>query len=179
VKEDKVDFIKCLYDEKLKTQENRRELIKLKIMFIIALSGLGSVNIKDLLNLYQLFYFIPFISIAFDLYISGEDFSIKRIGAFLKSKSSVGIEKEWEIFVTGYRDYMSFISTPLLSSIVLCGCFFVIIANEKELKIHQIIWLSIVGITIISISLLALFFRFKLNRYFENNPESRRSNKKR
>jgi len=82
------------------------------------------------------------IAIAFDLYISGEDYSVKRIGAFLGVNSSSETEKRWEDYVHKFRDPFAPFAMPLLTIAVVIICA-IIIATREPNYIFLILWFFI------------------------------------
>jgi hypothetical protein len=54
-----------------------------------------------------LLYFVPFVAIAYDLYIFAENFKVKRIGAFLKERYP-GMRAAWETWVSEHRETLAF-----------------------------------------------------------------------
>ena len=62
------DFLKHLHDEKLDTQEVRSKYVIRKLVFATALLSAGATNIEKI-DLSSLLYLVPFVTIAFDLYI--------------------------------------------------------------------------------------------------------------
>lgn len=84
-----LDFLNLLYEEKLKHKEHRHEFVKHKMVFTITLFGLGSVNFNDIANAGILLYLVPFVALAFDVYILSEDFKVKRIGLFIRKREKL------------------------------------------------------------------------------------------
>ena len=65
-------------------------------------------------------YLVPLVAFVFDLYILGEDFSIKKIAVFIRtSPAASGEEKLWETGVDQRRDWFSYWAGPLSSVVVL------------------------------------------------------------
>lgn len=120
LREKEANFLNSLRTEILATQERRAEYVRRKFVFVIGLLGVGSISIGSDVKTLNLLYLAPIVSFAFDLYIVGEDFNIKRAGGFLKSDKSQASEseKEWEQFARENRDPFSKIAGPLLSGIV-------------------------------------------------------------
>ena len=69
----------------------RHDLVMRKFAFLTAFIGTGAVNVlskpQTSVNFSMLLYLVPFIAVAFDLYILTEDYRIKRVGEFLKQLS--------------------------------------------------------------------------------------------
>src|SRR6185503_3161329 len=79
-----VDFIKHLREEKLQTQTSRTKYVTQKLAYATGLLALGSLKSgSGSVDLSPLLYSVPLLALAFDLYILGEDYSVKRIGCFL------------------------------------------------------------------------------------------------
>lgn len=150
------DFLKHLHDEKLDTQEVRTKYVIRKLIFATALLGAGVTKI-DLINLSSLLYLVPFVTIAFDLYILGEDYSVKRIGGFLGIKSTNPIENEWEIWVSKNRDPFAPFSMSFLTSLVTIGA--AIALWHKGLEIPEGLFISIFAIALLFIWGLFFFYR--------------------
>ena len=94
-----------LYQEISETQQRRSNLDVIKITFVSALLGFGTVNIKDITTFYQVLYVAPLVAVFLDFLVMGEHFSIRRVGAFLRlSESSDAGEKDYEFFVSHNRD---------------------------------------------------------------------------
>ena len=95
-------FIQKLHKEMSETQQRRHKLDILKIGFVTALLGFGSIKLKDFLSFYQILYLVPLAAVFFDLLIMGEHYSKRRIGAFLRIKSK--LERNFEKYVSKKRD---------------------------------------------------------------------------
>ena len=76
-----LEFLHTLHIEKIRTQNERAELVKEKLAFITIFFGIGSVNFGFWVDdLFWLLYFVPLIAICFDLEIMSANSRIKRIG---------------------------------------------------------------------------------------------------
>ncbi len=128
-------FMKCLYEEKNIHKNHRFKLIQRKLLFIGALLGFGSLHPSDAtlnLNFKMLLYLVPFIAIAYDIYILAEDFKVKRVGAFI-SREEANIcpdEKDWEGFVRENREPLAAVGTILLT---VLASLFAVVLNLKGL----------------------------------------------
>lgn len=79
-----LEFRHTLHIEKIRTQNERAELVKKKLAFITAFFGIESVSFGFWVeDLFWLLYFVPLIAIYFDLGIMSANSWIKRIGGFL------------------------------------------------------------------------------------------------
>ena len=92
------------------TKKLRHDLIMRKFAFLTAFMGAGAINLlskaQTTVDFGMLLFLIPFVAIAFDLYIFVEDYRIKRAGEFLKRlERDPGITQQqrleciWEYFV--------------------------------------------------------------------------------
>ena len=107
MEENDQEFLRALHEEKIRTQNERAELITVKLAFITVLFGLSSVNLRiEIADIFWLLYFVPLVAISYDLYIMSADSRIKRIGIFLgRHPASLAgkAEKEWEKFCASYQ----------------------------------------------------------------------------
>jgi len=107
MEENDQEFLRALHEEKIRTQNERTQLVTMKLAFITVLFGLSSVNVGiDISDIFWLLYFVPLVAISYDLYIMSADSRIKRVGIFL-GRNPVSLtgkaEREWERFCTSYR----------------------------------------------------------------------------
>lgn len=119
------EFIRHLREEKLKTQETRSAYTQKKLAYVTALLGIGVLKIEQF-DLNPVLYLVPFVAAAFDLYILAEDYSVKRIGAYLRAHSSEAVEQVWEKWVTRNRDPFALIAMPILSTLMMAGAAIII-----------------------------------------------------
>lgn len=128
------EFLRALHEEKMRTQAERANYVTRKLAFITAIFGLSSINIGiKIAEIYWLLYFIPMVSICYDLYIMSADSRIKRIGTFLGrhpgSVAGTG-ERNWEKFCVCYRDSLA-PSANILFSIVVTIAAAVFIRSQN------------------------------------------------
>ena len=115
-------FVPHLRAEKLQTLDTRAKYALQKLAFVTGLLGLGSLNLTvGRIDVSTLLFLAPWVAIAFDLYILGEDYSVKRIGAFLKAASPDAAERHWETWVADRRDPFAPWAMPLLTTLVYAG----------------------------------------------------------
>ena len=143
------EFLRALHEEKIRTQNERAKLVTMKLAFVTVLFGLSSVNMKiEMADIFWLIYFVPLVSISYDLYIMSADSRIKRIGIFL-GRNPVSLagkaEQEWERFCTSYRDSLAPSANMFFSVIVTLGAAAVIHSQqswtEKFVRLWFAIWL--------------------------------------
>ena len=116
------DFREKLRDELISAQQTRASLVREKMVFVIGALGVGALS-QGWREAPALLYLVPLIAISFDLYIAGENFGVRRAGAFLAAKSASASEDElaWESFAEANRDPFSRIANPLVSVLAVAG----------------------------------------------------------
>jgi len=141
-------FLNHLHEEKLKAQQARVTYVLQKLAFVTSLMGLGSLDITvGKIDFSLLLYLAPWVAIAFDFYILGEDYSVKRIGAFLKEKSTDRLENDWEKWIAKNRDPFAPLATPILTTLIFLGS--VLIAFQQPDVAKDLlfkIWLIVTGL---------------------------------
>jgi hypothetical protein len=126
------DFLKSLRDEKIRAQEARSHLTIQKLTFATALLGLGSIKLDaGVVNTSLLAYLAPWVAIIFDFYIMGEDFSVKRLGAFLQAYSGETLERRWEKWVSEHRDPFSAWAMPILTTLILGAAALILLSTPQ------------------------------------------------
>ena len=149
LEENDQEFLRALHEEKIRTQNERAKLVTMKLAFVTVLFGLSSVNMKiDMADIFWLIYFVPLVSISYDLYIMSADSRIKRIGIFLgRHPGSLAgkAEQEWERFCTSYRDSLAPSANMFFSVIVTLGAAAFIHSQqswtEKFVRLWFAVWL--------------------------------------
>lgn len=141
-------FLKHLHEEKLRIIETRTKYTLQKLAFVTGLMGLGSLNITvGKIDFSYLVYLAPWVAIAFDFYIMGEDYSVKRIGAFLKTLSLARSERQWEQWVADNRDPFAPWAMPMLTTLIFLGA--ALIAYQQPGMTQELpfkIWLVLTGL---------------------------------
>jgi len=98
-------FIEKIHKEMLQGQQMRMHLDVLKISFVIALLGLGSIKVKDIASLCNSLYLAPLVALLFDFMSAGHRLSVRRNGKFLRLYSPSELERTFEKFVGQNRDW--------------------------------------------------------------------------
>jgi 8-oxo-dGTP pyrophosphatase MutT (NUDIX family) len=127
------EFIQHLHEEKLHTLNNRSKYVVQKLVFVTGLMGIGSLSLGDadaVFDFGYLLFLAPYVAVAFDLYILAEDYSVKRIGAFLLATSRSDLERRWEDWVSEHRDMFALLAMPILTTIVLLGSMAIVYVLE-------------------------------------------------
>jgi hypothetical protein len=105
------DIFDKLRTEITEERKLRHDLIMRKFAFLTAFMGTGAINLlskpQTFIDLHLLLFLVPFVAIAFDIYIFLEDYRIKRAGEFIKRlkeipelDASSSLESVWEEFVS-------------------------------------------------------------------------------
>jgi isopentenyldiphosphate isomerase len=161
------EFSKHLHEEKLRTLEARTTYTIQKLIFVTGLLGLGSLDVKvGSVDLSFLVYLAPWLAIAFDFYIMGEDYSVKRIGAFLGNKSPENIEKQWETWVAANRDPFAPLAIPILTTLILIGS--TIITYQQHSASQEPLFILWMVVTFLTIWLSFFHFRWLRKRILKN-----------
>ncbi len=139
---DKTEFLKHLREEKLAAEDLRGTYILRKLAYATALLGVGSLSIERL-DLSFLLYLVPVVAFAFDLYILAEDYSVKRFGAFLGSRSTDTLERHWEKWIAQNRDPFAPFAMPLLTTLLFLGSAAVIWFEGSAIGPYFWWWLAL------------------------------------
>ncbi|MBI4809888.1 MAG: hypothetical protein HY800_00240 [Ignavibacteriales bacterium] len=161
------DFINNLRTEIQNTQIQRAKLVSQKFTFVIGLLGIGSLSIGNVHTQFLLFI-TPIIAFTFDLYITGFDFGVRRVGGFLGRKSSEACdeEKNWERFVRKNRDTFVKIGGPLLSILVLVASIIVLWSDYNNVWYFWL-WMAVDFLMLIWV----WYYSYRLNKIIENIRE--------
>jgi len=142
---DETEFLKHLREEKLAAEELRGTYILRKLAYATALLGVGSLSIERF-KLSFLLYLVPLVAFAFDLYILAEDYSVKRFGAFLGSRSTDTLERRWEKWIAQNRDPFAPFAMPLLTTLLFLGAAAVIWFEGSTIGPIYWWWLALAGL---------------------------------
>jgi hypothetical protein len=158
---DGIEFIKHLREEKLAAQQTRSSYTQRKLAYgtMLFSLGLGSTRVAQL-DLKPLLYLVPFVATAFDLYILAEDYSVKRIGAFLGARTVEALEKDWEAWVSRNRDPFAPVAMPILSTLLLVGSALTIWTSSPQ-HVTRVFWVWLVMAGLPSWVLFAVYRRLR------------------
>lgn len=123
------EFLRTLHEEKSDTMTERSKYARDKIVFILGIMGFGSLNFSfSGVNSVTILYLVPLVAFGYDLYIDAYDEGIKRIGAFLRSQSSMSSESEknYERYVRIRRGKYASIANVLFSLVGTAGAGFIV-----------------------------------------------------
>lgn len=156
-KPNETEFLKHLHSEKLKAEETRTTYTLRKLAYATTLLGIGSLSIKfGQVDLSLILYLVPWVALAFDLYILGEDYSVKRFGAFLGANSPDDLEQLWEKWISQNRDPFAPIAMPLLTTLLVLGATTVIWVRGLAASQVFLGWLIL---TVLSTWILFAFYQ--------------------
>ena len=167
MEENDQEFLRALHEEKIRTQNERTQLITMKLAFITVLFGLSSVKMGvgiNIADIFWLLYFVPLVAISYDLYIMSADSRIKRVGIFL-GRNPISLagkaEREWERFCASYRDGMAPSANLFFSTIVTLGAAAFIHTqgswSDRFLQLWFAVWL-VISLT----AIIALWIRHQM-----------------
>jgi site-specific recombinase XerD len=109
------EFLKRLYDEIIHHKEKRANFVVQKFISITALFGLAFGKIGDL-DLTLALFAVPIVSVALDVFISAEDYKVKRVGTFLRIyRFASDPERNWERFINQHRESLAETASLLLT----------------------------------------------------------------
>jgi hypothetical protein len=144
-------FREALRSELVASQQTRAAIVREKLLFVISALGLGVIS-SEWRSEPAILFLVPVVATLFDLYVSGEDFGIKRIGAFLGRRVRAQDEEaNWQQFVRENRDYFSQIANPASSMFGLLGAAGVLWPKRES---YPGFWIWLVGF---SLAILAVW----------------------
>jgi hypothetical protein len=159
------EFVRTLHEEKLKTMAERSKFTRDKIVFVLGIMGIGSVNLTfSGMNSSTILYMVPLVAFGYDLYINAMDEGIKRIGAFLSTQVSCSSdsEKNYENYVQKRRGKYAPVANVLFSLIGTLGAG-IIVTLSTSLTIYAwwfVCWsIAIIGMYFLHKSHVASFDR--------------------
>ena len=164
------NFLRHLQDEKLKTQAARATYVTQKLAYATGLLALGSLK-PGSVDLSPLLYLVPFLAMAFDLYILGEDYSVKRIGAFLRANSTDALEQRWEDWVSRNRDDFAPFAMPILTNILSAAAALVLWSQPHDSP-TKIIWFAWLPFAFLPIWALFFYYAYLRERVIKKAEES-------
>ena len=153
------EFLRALHEEKIRTQSERAGYLTQKLALVTVLLGMSIVNMRlGFEDTYWILYFIPMLSVCYDLFFMSADWRIKRIGAFLgrHPMSLAGdAEKQWEDFCVSNQDGITSFTNMFFSCLVTvaAGVFVFLLQSPfiRESKIYFAAWLVISLLVIVAL----------------------------
>lgn len=122
------EFFLTFREDMYHTRQRRFQYQITKVTSLTTLMGGGSLLV-DKLQITMLFYIIPFLAIAFDFFILGESFTLRRMARFTQiyKQESQDAESRWENFVKANPDKFSSIANLIITFSSFVGCFLILI----------------------------------------------------
>jgi hypothetical protein len=150
------------------TQKQREKLGILKITFVTALLGFGSIKIDNFVSVYQVLYLAPLIALFFDLLVMGEHFSIRRMGVFLRLNSESQKEREYEDFVRNNRDRFFRLGSFGITALSYVAAMVLLKTAKGDIKLIEWFWFSLIFVVFIAAVLFGNRRLLKLDRLVES-----------
>jgi len=153
------EFLRALHEEKIRTQSERSGYLTQKLALVTVLLGLSIVNMKlGFEDIYWLLYFVPMLSVCYDLFFMSADWRIKRIGVFL-GRHTISLageaEKQWEDFCISYQDDIASFTNMFFSCLVTlaAGVFILSLQSPRirDYKIYFAAWMVISLLIIVAL----------------------------
>jgi len=148
-------FLGQLRQEVLLHKGKRATFILSKMAFVALLFALGAIQVDGMESRWLL-YALPFLALAFDVYVSAEDFKVKRVGAFMRAYVGVSRdERDWERYVSRHRAQGMLATTFIVTFIVALGAGGVLWAQASDAGLVAVplsswrvwgIWLAVVAV---------------------------------
>jgi hypothetical protein len=171
------EFLHRLREEALHHKQRRASLVLQKLTFVVALFGvvvlrtpatLGTpVSLLD--DFYWLLYALPFVALAYDVYICAEDYKVKRIGTFFRtSRHMAPCEREWEVYVNDHRETLTAWAGAFLTGMTIAVPALVLpFVLGKQMGVWFYAWL--ISSVLLPIFLLG-YYQFVLLRRLVPSP---------
>lgn len=156
------EFLRALHEEKIRTQSERAGYLTQKLALVTVLLGLSIVNMKlGFEDIYWLLYFVPMLSVCYDLFFMSADWRIKRIGVFL-GRHTISLageaEKQWEDFCISYQDDIASFTNMFFSCLVtLAAGVFILSLQSPRIRDYKIFFAAWMVISLLII--VALWVR--------------------
>lgn len=168
-------FVKIIRQEQFDTMERGFKVEERKILFVIALFGIGGYGYNEniMKNFGYLYYLIPLLAIAFDVLIARLNFSVRRIGVFLRGHST-SLDGDWESFVHKYRDSYFRFGTDIFTIITFLASIWLVFKyihkeNFSNINYFEYFWYLL----LIVIGFCARFHNFKRIQKLESDIYAR------
>jgi hypothetical protein len=143
-------------------KEKRASFVLQKLTFVVGLFGAGSIRFPPEVDLSLLLYAIPLVALAYDVYISAEDYKVKRIGHFLRtSEYASEYERKWEEYVDVRREPLAAWASLLLTLITTLSSAGVIYSLKREVSWWLAIWLTC---SLLATGLVSLYYKWLLEQ---------------
>jgi hypothetical protein len=130
---DDKEFFSKLRDDIHHTRQRRFQYQITKVTSLSSLVGIASLLVKGI-PLTAFLYVIPFLAIAFDCFILGESFTLRRMANFIQTYKSdlPDAEFKWETFVRANPDKLSSIANFIVTVASFLGCFIILALSNPS-----------------------------------------------
>jgi hypothetical protein len=149
-----------LRDDMFQTRQRRFQYQLAKIAALGSLIGVATMLFEKR-ETHLFYYVIPFVAVAFDYYILGESFTLRRLAAFVRREESgsPNIERRWERFVKRNPDPLSSFANLIVTGASSIGCFLILTGAADSLEAWfrngiNSVWLLCVAAAVSSTRLL-------------------------
>ena len=146
------------------SKKNRHDFVLRKFSTITILLGAGSLRKIDALqsigiDFAPLLFLVPLIAIAFDMYILGEDFRIKRAGEFIRRHPKIIAENEseWEEYCSERTNWVAASSPGFVTLISLMIATVLLIQSDYSTYILP--WSIVVVVLLLGATIAGFKFR--------------------
>jgi drug/metabolite transporter (DMT)-like permease len=126
-------FFAKLREDMFHTRGRRFQYQLAKVTSIGSLMGASALVGQN--HIVALFYYIiPFVAIAFDLFILGESFTLRRLAAFIRHQKARAYdsEVEWERFVKRNADILASLANLIITVSCAVGCSLILILASSK-----------------------------------------------
>ena len=169
------EFLRRLEAEAYHHKTKQTSLVLQKLAFVAALFGIvvlrapsaAATPTSVLDDFYWLLYALPFVALAYDVYICAQDYKVKRIGAFLRTSDTVSpVEREWQVYVNNRRDPLAAWASVFLTGLTIAVPALVLpFVLERRAGTWFYVWLAS---TVASLILVVVYYQVVLLRKLQS-----------
>jgi len=165
---DKADScVERLLDEMLETQKRRHRLDVLKIVLVTVLLGFGGLKTTGQPAFVAALYLAPLVAVFFDLLITGEHFSIGRIGAFLRIYQGDPAQQQWQKFVSQHRGRFFILGSVAFMLLTYVGAIALLLSVNHPLRWHDAAWFGVLLLIFVMVRIQSCGVLGKLDKDIE------------
>jgi hypothetical protein len=122
-----LEFLARLRTEVMHHKKQRAAFVLRKLVFVTTFFGLGTLQFTqdEVFSFGWLLLAVPFVALAFDVYINAEHYKVKRIGAFYRIHTSTRqSERDWEKYVQIHLERTAVVASGVVTGIAFVGSGF-------------------------------------------------------
>ena len=163
--EDK-EFFSKFRDDLHHTRQRRFQYQITKVTSLSSLVGIASLLVKGV-PLTAFLYVIPFLAIAFDFFILGESFTLRRMANFIQTykRDLPDAEFQWETFVRANPDKLSSIANFIITVASFLGCSVILVLSNSSqnwfFEPLNVVWFISLTVSLILLRLVERSIRRK------------------